>query len=134
MRPLWPVHVRYWPNVRSRWLDIGNVPSLHFYGTRWIKIMTAVKSSQDRTACRGEINKLRRCAPTYAGNLRQKLKTEAKHLKITQAKCNTWDKIKSNFTSFVKESRKLPVRSKIPYQFARVFQRIEIESSQGLLG
>ena len=28
------------------------------------------------------------CAPTFAINLRQKLKTEAKYLKITQAKSN----------------------------------------------
>ena len=94
--------------------------------------MTAVKSTEQP-----EVKQVAP-RPLPLMNLRQKLKTEAKYLKITQAKSNMSDKIKSDFTSFVKESRKFPVRPEIPYRLAfpicEGLQRTEIESSQGLLG
>ena len=29
------INTHYWPSMRSRWLDIGQVLFLHFYGPRW---------------------------------------------------------------------------------------------------
>ena len=30
------LYMGYWPGVRSRWLDIGQVPFLRFYEPKWI--------------------------------------------------------------------------------------------------
>ena len=41
-----PVYVRSWPRVRSRWLDLGRVLFLRFYGSRQVEIHKKEKMNE----------------------------------------------------------------------------------------
>ena len=42
------IHMRYWPSVRSRWLDMGRVLLMRFHGTKSIKRTRSIFSHLDQ--------------------------------------------------------------------------------------